>query len=108
MCFKDTHREKNTFCEYGLLGSWYIKSTSRTGIEALNFPENEIVTGETPFFVISLYFVLCILFILTLASDRAVLYGNVAFPNLIVSIKKPYSSFLKKISVFQKIFSNLK
>ena len=34
--------------------------------------------------------------------DRAVLYGNVAFLILVVSTKKPYSSFLKKGFIFHK------
>ena len=34
-----------------------------------------------------------ILFVLTLASGRAVLYGNVSFPILVLSTKKQYSSF---------------
>ena len=41
-----------------------------------NFLETEIVTGNTPFFV------------LTFASDRAVFYGNFAFSILVLSNKK--------------------
>ena len=48
-------------------------------------------------------FLLTILFVLTLASDMAVLYGNDAFSILVLSTKKLYSRFLKKVSVFQKI-----
>ena len=48
-------------------------------------------------------YVFPILFILTLASDRAVLYGNVAFSILVLSSKKNYSSLLKRVCVFQKI-----
>ena len=65
------------------------------------FSKNKVVTGKTPFFVKS--FVLPILFISTLLSDRAVLYGNVAFSILLLLTKKQYSSFLKKVLVFQKI-----
>ena len=43
------------------------------------------------------------LFVLTLASDRADLYGNVAFLSLVLSIKKRYSSFLKKGFRFSEI-----
>ena len=43
------------------------------------------------------------LFALTLAFDRAVLNGNDVFSILMVSTKKRYSSFLKKVLVFQKI-----
>ena len=49
--------------------------------------------------------VLPILFVLTLASDRAVLYGNVAFSVLVLSTEKRYSSFLKKVFVFEKIIT---
>ena len=59
-------------------------------------------TGKTPFFVIGL---LCtpILFVTTLASDRAALYRYVAFSILVFSTKKRYS-LLKKVfseSLFQ-------
>ena len=60
-----------------------------------NFWKNEIVTGKTPFFVIGL-FCTPILVVLTLASDRAVLYGNVVFSILVLSNKKRYSNFFKK------------
>ena len=53
-------------------------------------------------------FVVAILFLLTLASDRAVLNGNGVFSILVVSSKKQYSSFLKKILVFQKICLKVK
>ena len=36
------------------------------------------------------------------ASDREVLYGRVAFSVLVLSTKKRYFSFLKRICVFQK------
>ena len=53
------------------------------------FQKNKVVPGKTPLFVIGP-------FVLTLASDRAVLNGNDVFSNLVVSSKKRYSSFLKK------------
>ena len=46
--------------------------------------------------------------VLTLASDRVVLYGNDAFSILVLSTKKQYSSFLKKVCVFQKICFKVK
>ena len=56
------------------------------------------------------YFVLPTIFFLTLASQRAVLYVNVAFSMLLLSTmlstKKLYFSFFKKIFVFQKIYFN--
>ena len=45
--------------------------------------------------------------IVTLAYDRAVLYGNVAFSNLLLSTKKSYSSFIKKGFRFLKIVENV-
>ena len=42
--------------------------------------------------------------VLTLASDMAILYENVAVSILVLSTKQWYSSFLKKVSVFQKHF----
>ena len=45
------------------------------------------------------HFVLPILFVLTLTSDRAVLYGNVAFSLLVLSTKKRYSNFFQSKSI---------
>ena len=42
-------------------------------------------------------------FVLTLASGMAVLHGKDAFSILVLSTKKRYSSFLRKIFVLQKI-----
>ena len=52
-------------------------------------------------------FVVAILFVLTLASDR-VLNGNDVFSILVVSTKTRYSNFLKKLFVFQKICFKVK
>ena len=49
-----------------------------------------------------------ILFILTLASDRAIFNGNDVFSILVLSTKNRYSSFLKKVFVFQKICYKVK
>ena len=43
-----------------------------------------------------------------MASDRAVLHGNDVFSILVVSSKKQYSSYLKKVFVFQKICLKVK
>ena len=51
---------------------------------------------------------MCISVTLTLAFDREVLCVNVAFSNLVLSIKKRYSSFLKKVCMFQKICFKVK
>ena len=44
-----------------------------------------------------------ILFVLTLGSDMAVLYGNDTFLISVLSTKKSFSSFLIKVFVLQKI-----
>ena len=54
------------------------------------------------------HFVLTFLFVLTLASDTAVLYGNDAFSILVLLTKKWYSSFLKKVFTLQKICFKVK
>ena len=50
-----------------------------------------------------IHFALTVPFTLTSASDMVVLYGNDTFSILVLSTKKQDSSFLKKVSVFQKI-----
>ena len=87
--------------KYGHLGGCYIKSTLYKRFLNKNKTKKK-GTGKTPFFVIGL---LCtpILFVTTLASDRAALYRYVAFSILVFSTKKRYS-FLKKVfseSLFQ-------
>ena len=60
-------------------------------------------------------FVLCdrsiyvpsILFVLTLPSDVAVLYGNVAFSILLFSAKKLCSSFLRKVLLSKVSIENV-
>ena len=54
------------------------------------------------------HFIVTILFVLTLVSDIAVLYGNDAFSILVLSTEKWCSSFLKTIFVFQKICFKVK
>ena len=49
-----------------------------------------------------------VLLALTLASDSAVLYRNAVLPILVLSTKKRYSSFLKRVCVFQKIYLKVK
>ena len=44
-----------------------------------------------------------ILIVLAMAFDRAVLFGNAVFSIIVLSNKKRYSSFLKKVFVFQKV-----
>ena len=53
-------------------------------------------------------FQICISVPLTLAFDRADLNGNDVLSILLASTKKRYSSFLKKVFVFQKICFKVK
>ena len=53
-----------------------------------NFPKIKLVLGKAPFFAIGVPFILLILFVITLAFDMAVLYGNVAFSISVLSTKK--------------------
>ena len=48
------------------------------------------------------------LFVLALTSDRVVLFENVVFSILVLSTTKRYSSFLKRVCVFQKICFKVK
>ena len=61
-------------------GSLVHQNNSIRGIKLKQkFQKNEVVTGKTPFFVIAPFCThYTILFILTLPSDMAVLYGNSA------------------------------
>ena len=43
-----------------------------------------------------------------MASDRVFLYGNRAVLILVLSTKKHYFSFLKKVFIFQKIYFKVK
>ena len=70
--------------------------------------ETKFSKKESTELLAKLHFVLPILFVLTLASDRAVLYGNVMLSVLVLSTKKQYSSFLKRVCVFQKIYFKVK
>ena len=53
----------------------------------------------SPFFVIGPVCTIC-KFVLTLAFDRAVLYGNIALSFVVLLTKKWYSSSLKKVLDF--------
>ena len=70
-----------------------------------NFQKYKVGTSKTPFFVI---FVVAILFVSTLVSDRAVLNGNDVFSISVVSTNKQSSSFLKKVFICQKICFKVK
>ena len=115
--FKDTHREMSTSnkipafqdYEYGHLGRWYIKTTLYNRL--LNWKTifekiKQLLAKPRSLWLV--HFVLTILFVLKLASDMAVSYGNDAFSILVLSTKKRYFSFFMKVFVFQKILLKLK
>ena len=54
------------------------------------------------------HFTLPILFVLTLAFDKAVLYGNVAFSIVVLSAKNDTQVFQKRFSFFRKLVLKLK
>ena len=68
--------------------------------------KKNVVNSKTPFFA-KVHFVHPITFILTLASDKAVWYRNLAFLISVLTTKRSYSSLLKKVVVFQKFVSKL-
>ena len=73
------------------MGIWVLSTTNqlfaRGSYTETKFPKKKkIVTGKTPFFVV--HFVVTLLFVLTLASDVAVLHGNDALSVLVLSSKK--------------------
>ena len=68
-----------------------------------NFQKNKVSTGKTPFSVIGPICSIIILFVLRLAFDTAVFYGNNALSVLVFSTKRRVSSFLIKVFIFQKI-----
>ena len=100
----------NTFekYEYGHLGGWYIKSTLYTRLlnwskifEKINYScwQNSVLCDR------------CILyspFHMLWHSDRAVLYGNVAFSFLVLSTKQSIPVFWKRFLFFRKFVSKLK
>ena len=94
------------------VGSWYIKTTlyKRFLIWKKNFKKTpqKTVTDKTLIFVWQVPFVLPIIFVLILVSDRTGLYGNDAFLILRLSTKKRYSSFYKNVFFIQKICCKVK
>ena len=70
--------------------------------------EKKKITGKTTRFFVIFHFLLPILFVLTLTSDRAVLYGIVALSISVLSTKKWSSGFVNGICVFQKICFKVK
>ena len=69
-----------------------IKSLLQVLILKRNFQKNKGDTGKTAFFMIG-PFGTTILFVLTLASERVVLYGYVTISIVVLSTSKLFSSF---------------
>ena len=96
--------------EYIHLGRQYIKSTLYKRFLNWNKifkKKKKVVTGKTSFFLIGT-FILSILFVLTLASDRVALHRKDMFSILVLSTKEQYTSFLEKVFVFQEIYFKVK
>ena len=87
----------------------WVVGTSNQFFKRGSYTETKISKQwiRTPFFVI-IPFCTDILFVLTLASEMAVLCRNIAFSILLLSTKNRYSSFLKKLFVFQKVCFKVK
>ena len=71
-------------------------------VASLKIRPCEVVRAARLRFFRQVHFALPILFVLTLAFDRAILYGNIALSIIAFSNIQYYYSFLKKILVFQK------
>ena len=110
--FKDTDRgkapsnETPALAEITNMGIWVVVTTNELFLRVLklkqNFQKNKYLLAKLSSFVVT------ILFVLSLASDMAVWYGNDAFSILVLSTKKRYFSFLKKVFVFHKIYFKVK
>ena len=73
------------------------------------FQKRKVVNGKTTFFVFYvLHFLLLILFVLTVASDRAVLYGNIVFSILVFPPKKNSAPVFRISFRFSEFFFNVK
>ena len=72
------------------------------------FKKPNYLLAKNPFFVIGPFCIFHFICLNILASDMPVLYENDGFSILVISIKKQYFSFLKKVFVFQKICFKVK
>ena len=71
----------------------------------LNFQKDKVNSNKTKLCSLwKVHFVLPNLFVFTLAFDKAILYGSVAFSIIALSGKKQSSSSLKSILVFLKTY----
>ena len=98
--FKDTHREKApsnktpALSESTNISMWVVHTSNQQ--EVLKLKQNSVLCDRT--------FLLTILFVFTLASDMAVLYGNDAFSVLKISWKYTVSvEFGTKITTFYAV-----
>ena len=118
--FKDTHLFKiktpsnktPALTKSTNMGIWVLGTSSQLFVRGskteTKFPKNKVVTGKTTFFVIGPFCTHYSICLFLLAFYMAVLYGNSALSRLLLSTKKRYSSFLKKLFVFQKICFKVK
>ena len=88
---------------------WYIKSTLYKKFLNWNkiFIRVKQLLAKLPY-LWKAYFVVTVPFVLTLASDMAVLNGNDALSILVLSTKNRYSSFLKQSFRFPENLVNVK
>ena len=108
---KDTHRENIPLCKTEALSksiNMYILAIGvlnqlfiRDSYTQIKFSKQETVSDKSPFFLIG-PFLLPTQFVLTLAFDMAVLYGNAALSFVAVWTKKTVLQFLRKVLVFEK------
>ena len=108
---KDSHREKAPSNKTTVLSKimnidiWVVGTSNQLFIEVLKLKQNFRKKKEQLLANLRyLHFVLPILFVLTLASDSAVLYGNIALSILVLLTIKQHSRFLERNCVFQKIY----
>ena len=95
--------------EYGHLGSWYIKSILYERFLKWNKIKNKkkLVIGKVLFFVKSPFCIPHSIY-LNIGFWQDSFVWNVAFSILVLSTKKRYPSFLKKVFVFQKTCFKIK
>ena len=96
--------------EYGHLGCLYIKSTLYKRLLNWNkiWKKQQSSYPAKLHFLLKVHFPLFIPFVLTLASDMAVLYQNITFSILTLLTKKHFSRFLKMILDFMIFFFKVK
>ena len=98
--------------EYGHLDIWVVGTSRQLFIGGLKlkqqFHQKKVVTGKTASFVVGPFCTLQSIFVLTLTSGRALLYGNVTFSISVLSTEKRFSIFLEKVFVSKKLCFKVK